>query len=138
MTLAEIQAANEAADAERVAAQQGETIPVASEKTPEQLAEEQKTIDEAKAVEARKQLVVEAVKVLIEDLVEHPDNFTTGELGWATDAFSTLLKIRATKTAEHEEFAKVNQEAQDKFYAIKMKDLTPIEDEISTSTTQTA
>lgn len=143
MTNEEIIAANEQADKERQAqmAEAAKTeVPTTApiDKTPEQLAEEEKVKAEADALKVRQDAVVKAVDALIETLVSDPLDFTTGELGWATDAFTTLLKIKATKTKEHEEFYNSNKEAQEKFYSIPMKDLTPLSDEVAPVTTETA
>lgn len=123
MTLEEIQAANAAADKERELVQQAETEgPALSD---EELAAKRKEY----IMKERQDAVVEKIKKLIEDLVADEHDFTTGELGWASDAFKTCLQLRAIKTAQHEEFVKTNQEASEKFYSTKMKDLTIISDE---------
>lgn len=131
MTLEEIQKANEVADAARQAQATAETtvVPAAQEnatvsadKTPEQLAQEA----EVAAEKVRQDAVVTSVKGLIDTLASDPLEFSVAELGWATDAFKTCLQIRVTATKEHNEFAQVNSDAQKKFYALKLKDLTSI------------
>ena len=88
-------------------------------KTPEELKAEADQV----AIKVRQDAVKEIVKVLVAELFASDKDFTVDELGWASDAFSQWLKICTTSTQQHDEFAKTNSDAQDKFYTLKVKDL---------------
>lgn len=76
------------------------------------------------AFKVRQELVKTAIKGLVSTLFADPAEFTVDELGWASDAFKQWLQICTTATTQHEAFAKTNQDAQEAFYSLKVKDLT--------------
>ncbi len=107
-------------------------VPVV-EKTPEQI----KAEEEATFIKGRQEAIKTVIKDLVKQLFASEHEFTVDELGWASDAFKQWLQISTTATKEHEEFAQTNQEAQNKFYSLKVKDLTSTY-EVPATTTEEA
>ncbi len=136
MTIEEIQAENAKADLERVAQAEAEKVEVKEVEPPKLTPEEEEAQKAAEAFKARQNAVVEAVRGLVETLVNDSNEFTVDELGWATDAFKNLLTIRTTATEQHERLSKVLSDAQAEYYSTKAKDLIVVSHEVSPTTTE--
>ncbi len=87
---------------------------------------EEKLKPEQEKERAAEQARVELLKVTIEKLVDslvQDNDFTVWELGYAQDLFKDLMIIKTHSSKQYDELLKINNAANENYYAVLGKDL---------------